>query len=58
MAAQIKVRENMSECYAVKHIKTADIATENSVALKGHKYSIDSIDVTKSHRLVIDTASQ
>ena len=34
---------------------TEDIATENSVALKGHKYSIDTIGVTISHGLVIDT---
>ena len=33
-----------------------DIATEKSVALKGHKYVIDTTGVTKSHRLVIDTA--
>ena len=32
-----------------------DIATEKSVALKGHKYVIDTVGVTKSHRLVIDT---
>ena len=29
-----------------------DIATEKSVALKGHKYVIDTTSVTKSHRLV------
>ena len=38
------------------YFKTEDIATENSVALKGHKCSIDTISVTISHRLVIDIA--
>ena len=33
-----------------------DIATEKSVALKGHKYVIETAGVIKSHRLVIDTA--
>ena len=33
--------------------KAEDIATEKSVALKGHKYVIDTAGVTKSHRLVI-----
>ena len=36
--------------------KAEDIATEKSVALKGHKYVIDTVGVTKSHRLVVDTA--
>ena len=36
--------------------KVEDIATEKSVALKGHKYVIDTAGITKSHRLVIDTA--
>ena len=36
--------------------KAEDIATEKSVALKGHKYVIDTAGVTKSHKLVIDTA--
>ena len=40
----------------VIYFKTWDIATENLVALKGHKYSINAIGVTISHRLVIDTA--
>ena len=37
--------------------KTEDIATKNSVALKGYKYSIDTVSVTLSNRLVIDTVS-
>ena len=32
-------------------IKAEDIATEKSVALKDHKYVIDTVGVTKSHRL-------
>ena len=32
------------------------IATEKSVSPKGHKYVIDTVSVTKIHRLVIDTA--
>ena len=37
-------------------LKAEDIASEKSVALKGHKYVIDTIGVTKRHRLVIHTA--
>ena len=39
-----------------EHYFTAeDIATEKSVAQKGHIYVIDTAGVTKSHKLVIDT---
>ena len=34
-----------------------DIDTKNSVALKGHKYFIDTVGVTISHSLVTDTVS-
>ena len=46
---------NLANCYKVHKLKAEDIATEKSVALKGHKYVIDTTGVTKSHRLVIDT---